>query len=249
MGFELQQHLLAEELQPFVDPVVAVLATLLNKDLCRRSPAFGTQSQRTLMRSRLSQLHLLLISCLFLAFSSTARADLFGPENYDECIIESMEGVKSDVAARAIAQACMSQFPEETKPEAASSAERKHEFLMSRIGFDIETDGMRESINKIRFVDQPNGVYGGVRFMNGTTFAISRLKVGIKESCGSCHSKLSDYKYIVNCEGLILGQSAETLTCDNFDGNFCVVGFTSAEFFTSRKEIQEHFKKHGVVLP
>ena len=39
-------------------------------------------------------------------------AGLFGPSNYDECITESMKGVSSDVAARAIIESCRNLFPE-----------------------------------------------------------------------------------------------------------------------------------------
>lgn len=46
-----------------------------------------------------------------------ASASLLGPSDYNECIIEGMKGVQSDVAARAVRQACRSQFPENTKKE------------------------------------------------------------------------------------------------------------------------------------
>lgn len=40
---------------------------------------------------------------------------LFGPSNYDECITDSMKGVSSDVAARAIIEACRNRFPESAR--------------------------------------------------------------------------------------------------------------------------------------
>lgn len=39
---------------------------------------------------------------------------LGGPSNYDQCITESMKGITSDVAARAVLQSCRKQFPEPT---------------------------------------------------------------------------------------------------------------------------------------
>lgn len=39
-------------------------------------------------------------------------AGLFGPSSYDECITDSMKGVSSDVAARAILTSCRNRFPE-----------------------------------------------------------------------------------------------------------------------------------------
>ncbi len=47
----------------------------------------------------------------FAALASTADAGWFGPSNYDECILENMNGVGSDMAARAVGAACARQFP------------------------------------------------------------------------------------------------------------------------------------------
>jgi hypothetical protein len=43
------------------------------------------------------------------------------PSNYDECILDAMRGVSSDVAARAIIASCENLFPE-PQPEAAPQA-------------------------------------------------------------------------------------------------------------------------------
>lgn len=53
---------------------------------------------------RLSLILLLMVSTNVFAFS------LFGPKNYDECILENMKGVTSDNAAIQIRRACRSQF-------------------------------------------------------------------------------------------------------------------------------------------
>jgi hypothetical protein len=46
------------------------------------------------------------------------HADEFRPSTYDECITDSMKGVGSDVAARAIMSSCRNQFPEQVAPAA-----------------------------------------------------------------------------------------------------------------------------------
>lgn len=43
-------------------------------------------------------------------------ASLFGPSDYDECILESMEGVTSDRAAMLIQRSCARKFPETANP-------------------------------------------------------------------------------------------------------------------------------------
>jgi len=48
---------------------------------------------------------------LSLLLTSPAQAGMFGPSNYDECITESMKGVTSNIAARAIINSCRKRFP------------------------------------------------------------------------------------------------------------------------------------------
>lgn len=47
----------------------------------------------------------------FLLGSGQGRADEFRPSTYDECILETLKGVSSDVAANAIIESCRNQFP------------------------------------------------------------------------------------------------------------------------------------------
>ena len=65
---------------------------------------------------------------------SISHGDPDGPTNYDECIIDAMKGVSSDVAARAIIESCRSLFPEaqaapqavaEPAPAAAEAADAR----------------------------------------------------------------------------------------------------------------------------
>lgn len=53
-----------------------------------------------------------IFSCLF--SSVTYAGWLGGPSDYDECILESMKGVTSDVAAKMIRQSCQKKFPKKT---------------------------------------------------------------------------------------------------------------------------------------
>lgn len=49
------------------------------------------------------------------------------PTSFDECILETMKGVSSDIAAQAIIQSCRSMFPEEdAASEAAATATASH---------------------------------------------------------------------------------------------------------------------------
>jgi len=52
------------------------------------------------------------------AGSSYAQFGLFGPSDYDECIIEGMQGVQSDRAANFVADSCFKKFPVEENENA-----------------------------------------------------------------------------------------------------------------------------------
>ena len=45
-----------------------------------------------------------------------------GPSNYDECILESMKGVSSDIAAQAIISSCRNLYPEQKNAAAPANA-------------------------------------------------------------------------------------------------------------------------------
>ncbi|MCU7961181.1 MULTISPECIES: hypothetical protein [unclassified Shewanella] len=47
----------------------------------------------------------------YVAVIPTSYAGIFGPKNYDECILDGMKGVTSDKAAAFIAISCRNQFP------------------------------------------------------------------------------------------------------------------------------------------
>jgi len=51
------------------------------------------------------------VICFTMLSPAPANAEWFGPNNYDECIIESMNGVQSELAATLVNQSCLKKFP------------------------------------------------------------------------------------------------------------------------------------------
>lgn len=51
------------------------------------------------------------------AGSTVAIAGMFGPTNFEECILDSMKGVTSDQAANAITYACRKKFQNQSEPK------------------------------------------------------------------------------------------------------------------------------------
>ena len=63
-----------------------------------------------------------LLAALVLLHPAAGNAGLFAPSNYDECITETMRGVSSDIAARAIIESCRNLFPKAPSEEPAPAA-------------------------------------------------------------------------------------------------------------------------------
>jgi len=57
----------------------------------------------------------LLLTVLFV-LSGNTYAGLFGPDNYEDCILEGVKDAKTDLAVQLVRSACLDKFPPETKP-------------------------------------------------------------------------------------------------------------------------------------
>lgn len=53
----------------------------------------------------------------FLSLTASANAGLFGPSTYEECVLENMKGVSSDVAADAVKRACRSKYSKKSNSQ------------------------------------------------------------------------------------------------------------------------------------
>ena len=60
------------------------------------------------------------VSLLILPMLLPGLAGGAAPSDYDECILESMKGVKSDLAATSIIRSCRNKFPDMPKEESKS---------------------------------------------------------------------------------------------------------------------------------
>ena len=68
----------------------------------------GGQGEKTIMRFGIIGT----VSFLFLAMLLPGLAGATTPSDYDGCILESMKGVKSDLAAKSIIRSCRNKFPD-----------------------------------------------------------------------------------------------------------------------------------------
>lgn len=71
-------------------------------------------------------------SLLILFTPLVGNAGFFGPSDYNECILESMKGVTSDLAAAAIRRSCRDKFP--TSPRESKSVDLPESVLKKIVG-------------------------------------------------------------------------------------------------------------------
>lgn len=84
----------------------------------------------------------LVVVAIFSLTTLTANAwSLFGPKDYDGCILESMKGVTSDLAARNIQRSCMEKFPKKTSECKATNFTRDEYDKLSIQAFSSQHSG------------------------------------------------------------------------------------------------------------
>ena len=110
-------------------------------------------------KSRHPQLFFALI--LFYIFPATSNAGWFGANNFDECILESMNGVKSDTAAGLIYRACKAKFPikerneSQVSPEVVSLLDGRGEYSNGHFHGTIYNGNKTWTITQVTIVLRP----------------------------------------------------------------------------------------------
>lgn len=116
----------------------------------------------------IKDIHRMLI-CLMVLFSAYADAGLFGPSNYEECILAKMKGVTSDVAARAVTEACYNKFPGNSPP---IDINKVHEEIERE---KILSTGQVQNIKNEGVSWTSNGTGLMIKLYNGNDLLIQRI--------------------------------------------------------------------------
>ncbi|MCM2341668.1 hypothetical protein [Rhodoferax sp.] len=172
-----------------------------------------------------------------------ATAGLFGPSNFEECILDGMKNVKSDQAARMITVACRQKFPQKSAPpiQVPETPER-HEFRST----GMSRPSLNSLIAKIEIVrwtvvqtgDYSYGIksfdYGHhveIDVTNRNTFPIVGLEIGLLKSKARCSwVEESVYAEFYSCTGTANPSSSATFRCDiprleSRKISWCPIGF------------------------
>ena len=84
---------------------------------------------------------------VLIVFSGNTYAGLFGPDNYEDCVLEGIKDAKTDLAVKLVINTCLDKFPPETKvnPKPTQTIETKKKFVCEVRGanyrpWEIELD-------------------------------------------------------------------------------------------------------------
>lgn len=115
--------------------------------------------------------HFISLAFLFavLIFSPFATAGLFSASTYDDCIIDSMKGVTSDVAAKAIKESCKKKFPAPEDMPLASNTLTQKEIGKLRMECNFLTHSM------------PN-TFGCHAYNGNPDFIITEITIGFSKA-------------------------------------------------------------------
>lgn len=141
-------------------------------------------------------LHTCIIISAFQWILSASAADF---ESYDDCILSSMKGVTSDVAAREIARACSRQFPKKLPSNNARLEQELKENVLNNVaggnGFIQNKSG-------------PGNAIFSTTINNRTTdWTLSQITVAIVpkgDGPGDTFMKIREYNVVVSIPPLTL---------------------------------------------
>lgn len=172
--------------------------------------------------------------------SGITQAGLFGPSNYDECVLEGIKDAKTETAARMVAQACRNKFPEKVRPPEKSGLVNFP--LYSQNG---ERSGLNNKLSVVR--DKQIGQSTHIRLMNNYTFDIVSISVGVLKPNyrgKSCPSSFSEYREAIACSGFAGGLQSGNFSCDTtVNGSYCITKFIADFGNRSDKDIKELINK------
>lgn len=171
------------------------------------------------------QYHTVTFLLLFLlaAIPVPSQAGMFGPSNFEDCVLEGLKTAKTDFAVRAVAEVCRDKFPynDKTRQGSKEAQSKKHsdmtqfekqEVARSACKMSIEEDvngdvffaadrrpSVASAIRMLKSIEFSSD-YGSVSFQNNSPANIKHLVFGFLEKNGkTCLDNYKDYKAILSC--------------------------------------------------
>lgn len=200
-------------------------------------------------------------------FPAICSAGLFGPSNFEDCVLDGVKNARSNQAANAIMMACRGKFPLSPTPlsgafdpsTAVEEIQEFHVFDASRNSPAVNALISKIEVNRIGVASHGQqygygvkssdfGYHLNVEVTNRNDFAIGLLKIGLPKRAGKCTWSDADYVELFQCQGNVPSGISGLFRCDiprlqERKIFLCVTGFaiygtsTSADDFMTRKNI------------
>ncbi len=169
-----------------------------------------------------------LAACTLSTAISAGAWNPFGPNNYDDCIIQNMKGVTSDTAAVSIRLSCLQKFPDKL-----TTTNQKETTRFGNPRLDVWDRPYNSRVfSNITIGRQKLNNYGGLEIpvTNKNEFNLAGIYIGIaaNKKAGKCTIEKSDYGEIYECDGKVNSNTTSTLICPAPSGPWCVVGLKAS---------------------
>jgi hypothetical protein len=167
----------------------------------------------------------LFIIATTLACSSHAWT-LFGPKNFEDCVLDGVKSAKTEQASNAVIMACRNKFPPKSNPSAAPKIESPEHFIFSGLGSNRPQLNLlinNIKINHLKVIQTGTNVYGvksydyghylSAEITNRNEFPITGIEIGLSGGKGNCTMNDRDYSEIYTCEGLAGSRQSAAFKC------------------------------------
>ena len=124
------------------------------------------------------------------------------PKSYEDCIFEKMSGVTERVAAVAIKNACLSQFPIQSD---FIEPTFKEVTMTENIWGNTQEHLKNVSITEIVSNSE-------ITITNKNEKTITKLTIGTTDN-GFCGNNKSDYKWLISCQGKVEANTTDFMKC------------------------------------
>ena len=190
--------------------------------------------------------HLVILIFLFCIFSG-AHAGIFGPSNYEECVLSKLKGTEGEAATYAIQQACYMKFPDQSEAKTSKNENQVKKDLRTRCGLSAEQDKsgnlflagqtrprVTALIGNFKNIKMEYGAAPKISFQNKSAGGISGVMVGMGIKGKWCSANTADYDAVFYCAEYFAGGGVPpsgygSIPCQNEinkfrEKSYCVIG-------------------------
>ena len=169
----------------------------------------------------------LFIAFVSLSLASTANAwSIFGPSNFEDCVLANMKGVSSDTAASSIRLACRKKFPQKEEQSSPKTSTRSG---YPRV--DVWDKPYNSKIfSNIKLGAAKYNQYNAyeIPITNKTNINITGIYIGVPANKNTCATEKVDYIEIYECSVDIYPNTTKTAFCSMPRTSFCISGIKAA---------------------